>query len=154
MQYGCLEFESNVFCLFCTRLLFSSFGRHWYKVALYQMQPAQVFAKPSPGCSSDSLVGHRTVTFVRYRTVKSCPVAQKRSTCESHVNESQRLRMFDHHLSRMTRTHANWVEIALYGKGQTEPNAAAQVSLAMCWMVGQIVALDSLFLGHFGSNDC
>ena len=53
-------------------------------------------------------------------------MAQKRSTCESHVNESQRLRMLDHHLSRMTRTHANWVVIALYGKGQMEPNAAVQ----------------------------
>ena len=31
---------------------------------------------------------HRFVTFDRYRTVKSCPMAQKRSTCESHVNES------------------------------------------------------------------
>ena len=35
------------------------------------------------------------------------------------LRESQRLRMLDHHLSQMTRTHANWVEI-------TEPNAAAQ----------------------------
>ena len=34
------------FCLFCTRLLFSSFGRHWYKVALKQVQPAQVLPNP------------------------------------------------------------------------------------------------------------
>ena len=42
LQFGCLELESSVFCLFCTRLLFSSFRRHWYNVELYQMQPAQV----------------------------------------------------------------------------------------------------------------
>ena len=105
-------------CLFCTRLLFSFTGRH------------------------------RFVTFDRYRTVKSCPMAQKRSTCESHVNESQRLRMLDHHLSRMTRTHANWVVIALYGKGKWNQMLLFRES-------GKVLAgLDSLFLGHFGSNDC
>ena len=91
---------------------------------------------------------HRFVTFDRYRTVKSCPMAQKRSTCESHVNESQRLRMLDHHLSRMTRTHTNWVVIALYGKGKWNQMLLFRES-------GKVLAgLDSLFLGHFGSNDC
>ena len=91
---------------------------------------------------------HRFVTFDRYRTVKSCPMAQKRSTCESHVNESQRLRMLDHLLSRMTRMHANWVVIALYGKGKWNQMLLFRES-------GKVLAgLDSLFLGHFGSNDC
>ena len=91
---------------------------------------------------------HRFVTFDRYRTVKSCPMAQKRSTCESHVNESQRLRLLDHHLSRMTRTHTNWVVIALYGKGKWNQMLLFRES-------GKVLAgLDSLFLGHFGSNDC
>ena len=59
-----------------------------------------------------------------------------------------RLRLLDHHLSRMTRTYTNWVVIALYGKGKWN-----QVLLFREY--GKVLAgLDSLFLGHFGSNDC
>ena len=92
----------------CTRLLFSSFGRHWYEVALHHVQPLQVLRY------QDALQFHWKALechVVRYRTVKSCPAAQKRSSCESHVKVLQCLRMLEHHLSRMTRTHANWVEM-------------------------------------------
>ena len=91
---------------------------------------------------------HRCATFVRYRTVKSCHMAQKRSTCKSHVNVSQRLRLLDNHLSRMTRTYTNWVVLALYDKGKWKQMMLFRES-------GKVLAgLDSLFLGHFGSNDC
>ena len=65
----------------CTRLLFSSFGRHWYKVSL-QM-----------------LLLHRSR---QDGEIKSC-IAQKRLSCERHVTELQRLRILDHHGSETTK---------------------------------------------------
>ena len=149
----------------------------FYNMVAWSSRAVFCFAFSIPGCSSARLEGtgtksrcikysprkccqtltrmllrfigrHRFVTFDRDRTVKSCPMAQNCSTCESHVNESQRLRMLDHHLSRMTRTNANWVVIALYGKGKWNQMLLFRES-------GKVLAgLDPLFLGHFGSNDC
>ena len=101
----------------CTRLLFSSFGRHWCKVALHHVQPAPVLPKPLPGCSSVSLEGTgRPRRSIQDGEIMSC--GTKRSSCECQVNESQRWRILDHHGSGLTRTHAIWVDIALFGKGQ------------------------------------
>ena len=77
----------------CTGLLFSSFGRHWYKVALYSVQPEQ----GPPNLHQDALQfdwkalecykfgEHNLLLLRRSRQdgeIKSC-LAQKRASCES-----------------------------------------------------------------------
>ena len=98
----------------CTRLLFSSFGRHWYKVSLY-------FVQLEHGTLQISLL-HRSR---QDGEIKSC-LAQKRLRCERHVTELQRLRILDHHGSEMKKyVHQCWYASALHGKEQTAPNATA-----------------------------
>ena len=75
----------------CTRLLFSSCGRHWYKVSLFLMQLEH---------------GALQVSLLRRSRqdgeIKSCK-AQKRLSCERHITELQRLRILDHHGSETTK---------------------------------------------------
>ena len=76
-----------------------------------------------------------------HRNARAARARARRAARRGHITESKRLRILDHHLARMIRTLAKCgAEIALFGKGQTAPNANARLrSLAWRWILGSDV---------------
>ena len=68
----------------CTRLLFRSFGRHWYKVEICVMHGSDRVAPPLPGCSSVILKGtERSRRLLQDGEIMSCLAPNARAASET-----------------------------------------------------------------------